>query len=68
VIVAAPAGRRFMREYQTETAEGMDEEIIHSGINKDVLFLLWFLFVLFHAPLFRGIGVIFGFLAGLELS
>jgi|TARA_B100001971_G_C17740241_1_gene310330 hypothetical protein len=34
----------------------MDEEIARNPINKDVLFLLWFLFLLFHRPLLTTIG------------
>ena len=44
----------------------MDEEIARSPINKDVLFLLWILFLLFHKPLVEGIGMVFGFLVGAD--
>ena len=56
-----------MRSSWIEIKDDGDEEIIHTGINKDVLFLLWFLFLLFHRPLFTTIGEIFGFLASNEL-
>ena len=35
-------------------------------INKDILFLWWVLFVLFHRPLIEGIGMVFGFLVGAD--
>ena len=57
---------RFMRSSWIEIKDDGDEEIIHTGINKDVLFLLWFLFLLFHRPLFTGIGMVFGFLMGAD--
>jgi hypothetical protein len=57
---------RFMRSSWIEIEDDGDEEIIHTGINKDVLFLLWFLFLLFHRPLFITIGAIFGFLVGAD--
>ena len=53
---------RFMRSSWIEIKDDGDEEIIPTGINKDVLFLLWFLFLLFHRPLFITIGGILGFL------
>jgi|TARA_Y100000031_G_C8182571_1_gene367249 hypothetical protein len=56
-----------MRSSWIEIKNDGDEEIIHTGINKDVLFLLWFLFLLFHRPLFITIGGIFGFLVGEEV-
>ena len=57
---------RFMRSSWIEIKDDGDEEIIPTGINKDVLFLLWFLFLLFHRPLFTTIGGIFGFLVGAD--
>ena len=56
-----------MRSSWIEIEDDGDEEIIHTGINKDVLFLLWFLFLLFHRPLFITIGGILGFLLGEEV-
>ncbi len=53
-----------MRSSWIEIEDDGDEEIIPTGINKDVLFLLWFLFLLFHRPLFTTIGGVFGFLVG----
>ena len=55
-----------MRSSWIEIEDDEDQEIIHTGINKDVLFLLWFLFLLFHRPLFTGIGMVFGFLVGAD--
>jgi hypothetical protein len=56
-----------MRSARIEIEDDGGKEIIHTGINKDVLFLLWFLFLLFHRPLFTTIGGIFGFLVGEEV-
>jgi len=55
-----------MRSSWIEIEDDGDQEISHTGINKDVLFLLWFLFLLFHRPLFTGIGMVFGFLMGAD--
>jgi len=35
-------------------------------INKDVLFLWWVLFLLFHRPVIEAIGMVFGFLVGAD--
>ena len=35
-------------------------------INKDILFLWWVLFVLFHRPVIEIIGMVFGLLAGAD--
>ena len=35
-------------------------------INKDILFLWWVLFVLFHRPVIEAIGMVFGFLVGAD--
>ena len=44
----------------------MDEEIAPNPINKDVLFLWWFLFVLFHDSVIELIGTVLGFLVGAD--
>jgi len=43
-----------------------DENIARNPINKDVFFLWWVLFVLFHRPLIKGIEMVFGFLVGAD--
>ena len=35
-------------------------------INKDILFLWWVLFVLFHRPVIELIGTVLGFLVGAD--
>ena len=44
----------------------MDEEIARNPINKDVLFLWWVLFVLFHDSVIELIGTVLGFLVGAD--
>ena len=43
-----------------------DENIARNPINKDILFLWWVLFVLFHRPVIEVIGMVLGFLAGAD--
>ena len=43
-----------------------DENIARNPINKDVLFLGWVLFVLFHRPVIEVIGTVLGFLVGAD--
>ena len=35
-------------------------------VNKDILFLWWVLFVLFHRPVIEVIGTVLGFLVGAD--
>jgi len=39
---------------------------VHIPINKDVLFLWWVLFLLFHRPVIELIGTVVGFLVGAD--
>jgi hypothetical protein len=39
---------------------------VHIPINKDVLFLWWVLFVLFHDSVIEVIGTVLGFLVGAD--
>ena len=43
-----------------------DENIARNPINKDVLFLWWVLFVLFHDSVIELIGTVLGFLVGAD--
>jgi len=43
-----------------------DENIARNPSNKDVLFLWWVLFVLFHDSVIELIGTVFGFLVGAD--
>ena len=43
-----------------------DENIARNPISKDVLFLGWVLFVLFHRPVIEVIGTLLGFLVGAD--
>ena len=43
-----------------------DENIARNPINKDVLFLWWVLFVLFHDSVIEVIGTVLGFLVGAD--
>ena len=38
----------------------------HNPINKDVLFLWWVLFVLFHRPVIEVLGTVFDLLVGAD--
>lgn len=44
----------------------VDENIARNPINKDLLFLCWVLFVLFHRPVIEVIGTVLGFLVGAD--
>jgi len=44
----------------------VDENIARNPVNKDILFLWWILFLLFHRPLLEGMGMVFGFLVGAD--
>ena len=43
-----------------------DENIARNPINKDVLFLWWVLFVLFHRPVIEVLGTVFDLLVGAD--